>query len=64
MTKNKAHGKPCREVIHEDGLKVAGVTTAPDYSFKLIGRQRLFFVEAKKRGILLERYSPASLNTR
>ena len=28
-----------REVMHEDKLKVGGVTTAPDYSFKLTGGQ-------------------------
>ncbi|MEJ7822496.1 MAG: N-6 DNA methylase [Chitinophagaceae bacterium] len=43
-----------REVIHEDKLKVGGVTTAPDYSFRLVGGQRLFFVEAKKPSILIK----------
>jgi adenine-specific DNA-methyltransferase len=43
-----------REVIHEDKLKVGGVTTAPDYSFRLIGGQRLFFVEAKKPSIYIK----------
>lgn len=43
-----------REVIHEDKLKIGGVTTAPDYSFKLTGGQRLFFVEAKKPSIVIK----------
>ena len=43
-----------REVIHEDKLKVGGVTTAPDYSFRLVGGQRLFFVEAKKPSIVIK----------
>jgi len=43
-----------REVIHEDKLKVGGVTTAPDYSFRLTGGQRLFFVEAKKPSIVIK----------
>ena len=43
-----------REVIHEDKLKVGGVTTAPDYSFRLVGGQRLFFVEAKKPSIIIK----------
>jgi predicted type IV restriction endonuclease len=43
-----------REVIHEDKLKVGGVTTAPDYSFRLVGGQRLFFVEAKKPSVVIK----------
>lgn len=43
-----------REVIHEDKLKIGGVTTAPDYSFRLTGGQRLFFVEAKKPSIVIK----------
>ncbi|MBX2930984.1 MAG: N-6 DNA methylase [Chitinophagaceae bacterium] len=39
-----------REVIHEDKLKIAGQTKAPDYSFKY-GDRRLFFVEAKKPSV-------------
>ncbi len=39
-----------REVIHEDKLKVAGQTKAPDYCFKY-GDRRLFFVEAKKPSV-------------
>ncbi|OQA02348.1 MAG: Type IIS restriction enzyme Eco57I [Bacteroidetes bacterium ADurb.Bin408] len=37
-----------REVIHEDKVKVGKATKAPDYSFRLPGGKRLFFVEAKK----------------
>jgi len=40
-----------REVIHEDKLKVSGTIKAPDYSFRLVGGKRLFFVEAKKPSI-------------
>lgn len=39
-----------REVVHEDRVKVAGQTKAPDYSFR-IGGQRKFFLEAKKPAI-------------
>lgn len=39
-----------REVVHEDRVKVAGQTKAPDYSFR-IGGQRKFFLEAKKPSI-------------
>lgn len=37
-----------REVIHEDKVKVQKSLKAPDYSFRLPGGKRLFFVEAKK----------------
>lgn len=39
-----------KDVIHEDAVKVGGITKAPDYSFR-IGGQRKFFVEAKKPSI-------------
>ncbi len=40
-----------REVIHEDRVKVGGATKAPDYSFRLVGGKRLFFLEAKKPSV-------------
>jgi len=40
-----------REVIQEDKVKISGATKAPDYSFRLVGGKRLFFVEAKKPSI-------------
>jgi hypothetical protein len=43
-----------REVIHEDKIKISGVTKAPDYSFRLAGGKRLFFVEAKKPSIAVK----------
>jgi adenine-specific DNA-methyltransferase len=43
-----------REVIHEDRVKVGKATKAPDYSFRLGGGQRLFFVEAKKPSVLIK----------
>ncbi len=43
-----------REVIHEDKVKVGKATKAPDYSFRLGGGQRLFFVEAKKPSVLIK----------
>src|SRR5665213_1350825 len=39
-----------REVVHEDRVRVAGQTKAPDYSFR-IGGQRKFFLEAKKPAV-------------
>lgn len=43
-----------REVIHEDKIKVGKATKAPDYSFKLGGGERLFFVEAKKPSVTIK----------
>ncbi|HET6247173.1 MAG TPA: hypothetical protein VFE47_05680 [Tepidisphaeraceae bacterium] len=39
-----------REVVHEDRVRVAGQTKAPDYSFR-IGGMRKFFLEAKKPAV-------------
>ena len=39
-----------KDVIHEDAIKVGGMTRAPDYCFR-VGGQRKFFVEAKKPSV-------------
>lgn len=39
-----------KDIIHEDAIKVGGMTKAPDYCFR-IGGQRKFFVEAKKPSV-------------
>ena len=43
-----------REVIHEDRVKVGKANKAPDYSFKLPGGKKLFFVEAKKPSVIIK----------
>ncbi|MBS1646883.1 MAG: N-6 DNA methylase [Bacteroidetes bacterium] len=43
-----------REVIHEDRVKVGNATKAPDYSFRLVGGKRLFFLEAKKPSVFIK----------
>ncbi len=43
-----------REVIHEDRVKIGGITKAPDYSFRLVGGKRLFFLEAKKPSVYIK----------
>lgn len=43
-----------REVIHEDKVKIGTATKAPDYSFRLGGGKRLFFVEAKKPSVYIK----------
>lgn len=42
-----------RDVFHEDEVKVAGATKAPDYSFR-IGGTRKFFLETKKPSVNLK----------
>jgi len=51
MDNEQGNAEAYREVIHEDRLKIGTATKAPDYSFRLSGGQRLFFVEAKKPGV-------------
>lgn len=47
------------EVVHEDRVKVAGATKAPDYSFR-IGGVRKFFLEAKEPFVnIKEAWEPA-----
>ncbi|RYY45113.1 MAG: hypothetical protein EOO06_17040 [Chitinophagaceae bacterium] len=50
----QGYAESYREVIHEDKIKIGGATKAPDYSFRLGGGKRLFFVEAKKPSILIK----------
>lgn len=48
---SNGYAESYREVIHEDKIKVGKATKAPDYSFRLVGGTRLFFVEAKKPSV-------------
>jgi hypothetical protein len=49
---NNAQGfaEQYKEVIHEDKVKVGSAAKAPDYAFR-IGKERKFFVEAKKPAV-------------
>lgn len=51
---SEGNAEAYREVIHEDKVKVGGATKAPDYSFRLPGGKRLFFVEAKKPSVAVK----------
>ena len=42
-----------KDVVHEDAIKVGGVTKAPDYCFR-IGGTRKFFLEAKKPSVNIQ----------
>ena len=46
----KGYAEAYKEVVHEDAVRVGGVTKAPDYSFR-IGGARKFFLEAKKPSV-------------
>jgi len=50
----EGYSQSYREVIHEDKVKVGRATKAPDYSFRLSGGKRLFFVEAKKPSVSIK----------
>lgn len=50
----QGYAEAYREVIHEDKVRIGSSTKAPDYSFRLPGGKRLFFVEAKKPSVLLK----------
>src|SRR3989304_4636048 len=42
-----------KHFIHEDSLEIEGAKKAPDYAFK-VGKERKFFVEAKKPSVRIE----------
>lgn len=41
----QGYAEPYKDVVHEDAIKIGGVTKAPDYAFR-VGGARKFFVEA------------------
>lgn len=54
VTNRKGSLPGFQEVWHEDAIQIEGKHKAPDYSFR-VGRQRLFFLEAKKPSVVLEK---------
>jgi hypothetical protein len=52
-----------KDVVHEDSVRVAGKSKAPDYAFR-IGGTRKFFVEAKRPGIRLKDDADAAFQVR
>src|SRR3990170_2769036 len=59
VNNEKGYAEAYKDVIHEDSIKVGGVTKAPDYCFR-IGGTRKFFVETKKPSVnLKDDISPA-----
>jgi len=57
---NKAgYAEQYKDVVHEDAIKIAGATKAPDYCFR-VGGVRKFFLETKKPSIdIKDQTSPA-----
>ncbi|MFO7667351.1 MAG: DNA methyltransferase [Desulfobacterales bacterium] len=53
VTNKQGYAEAYKDVIHEDAIKVGGVTKAPDYCFR-IGGTRKFFLEAKKPSINIQ----------
>jgi len=47
VANEQGYAEAYKEVIHEDAIKVAGKTKAPDYCFR-VGGTRKFFLEAKR----------------
>lgn len=59
VANKQGHAEAYKDVIHEDAIKMGGATKAPDYCFR-IGRERKFFLEAKKPAVnLKDEISPA-----
>ena len=59
VNNEKGYAEAYKDVIHEDSIKVGGLTKAPDYCFR-IGGTRKFFVETKKPSVnLKDDISPA-----
>jgi len=50
IANKQGYAEAYKDVIHEDAIKVGGITKAPDYCFR-VGGVRKFFLEAKKPSI-------------
>jgi type I restriction-modification system DNA methylase subunit len=50
VTNKEGNAEQYKDVIHEDAIKIAGATKAPDYCFRF-GGVRKFFLETKKPSI-------------
>jgi len=54
VANRQGYAEAYKDVIHEDAIKVGGVTKAPDYCFR-VGGARKFFLEAKKPSINIQK---------
>jgi len=46
----QGYAEAYKDVVHEDAIKIGGMSKAPDYSFR-VGGARKFFLEAKKPSV-------------
>src|SRR3990172_1870078 len=53
VNNKNGYAEAYKDVIHEDSIKIGGLTKAPDYCFR-IGGVRKFFVETKKPSVNLK----------
>ena len=59
VNNKRGYAEAYKDVIHEDAIKIGGVTKAPDYCFR-VGGTRKFFLEAKKPSVnIKDDFSPA-----
>lgn len=63
MDNQQGHSERFKEVVHEDSIEVEGRSKAPDYCFR-IGGKRIFFVEAKKPSVNIDRDPAAAYQLR
>ncbi|MCI5220490.1 MAG: restriction endonuclease subunit M, partial [Candidatus Electrothrix sp. LOE2] len=54
ISNRDGYAEAYKDVIHEDAIKVGGVTKAPDYCFR-VGGARKFFLEAKKPSVNIQK---------
>jgi type I restriction-modification system DNA methylase subunit len=54
VANKQGYAEAYKDVIHEDAIKVGGVTKAPDYCFR-VGGARKFFLEAKKPSVNIQK---------
>ncbi|HAB19047.1 MAG TPA: TaqI-like C-terminal specificity domain-containing protein [Verrucomicrobiota bacterium] len=63
MDNSAGYAEAYRDVIHEDAVKIGGLTKAPDYGFR-IGGTRKFFLEAKKPSVVIRDEIPPAYQLR
>ena len=59
----QGYAEQYKDVVHEDAIKVGGLTKSPDYCFR-VGGTRKFFVEAKKPSINIKEDADAAFQVR
>ena len=63
VNNERGYAEAYKDVVHEDTIKIGGVTKAPDYCFR-IGGVRKFFVEAKKPSVHIKGDTSAAYQLR